>query len=398
MRVLQLFHKPPYPAIDGGCLAEKNMSDMLLMQDVELKTWSLHTTKHPFLPQQFPKEYLDKTHFESHFIDTSVSALKAFIFLFRTNQSYNLRRFYSDKAAHSLKVLLEQEGFDVILFESIYVAEYLPVIRSVSDAKMVLRAHNVEHQIWERLANEEQQPLKKWYYYHLHKRLKNKEVQWLKQMDQVITISQRDALAFKHFLPNKSYKTIPFTVNITQYPFKEHQPKSNVRLFHIGAMDWMPNVEGVRWFIKHVWSQLKMENSELELHLAGKSLDETDYDHKQLMVHGEVPNAVEFMLNNDIMIVPLFSGSGMRIKIIEAMALGKVVVSTGIGLEGIDGENGIHFYEANTPSEFISVISQLTVNRGEMAEIGQNARQLIENKYNQQISSQHLLALLQQSS
>jgi len=154
-------------------------------------------------------------------------------------------------------------------------------------------------------------------------------------------------------------------------------------LFHIGSMNWFPNEEGILWFLSKVWPLINQEIPDLKLYLAGREMPEwlKNLDSKGVNVIGEVPDALEFMLQHAVMVVPLFSGSGIRIKIIEAMASGRAVISTGIGAEGINVKHGENILIANTVEDFLEMIKK--VQDAEFRrKIGLNARDLIMNEHN----------------
>ena len=109
-------------------------------------------------------------------------------------ENYNLTRFYTEAVEAYLKDYLQQEAFDVIVLESLFLSGYIPAIRSVSDAKIIVRAHNVEHELWEQQARESKNILKKWYLNALAKSLKKAEIKQLNDADQIWTITQEDAL------------------------------------------------------------------------------------------------------------------------------------------------------------------------------------------------------------
>ena len=110
-----------------------------------------------------------------------------------------------------------------------------------------------------------------------------------------------------------------------------------------------------------------------------------------LINHGEVDNAREFISNNSIMVVPLLSAGGMRIKIIEGMALGKVVISTSIGAEGIDYQDRKNILIANKKGDFIKQLTWLFEDQNRIKEVGFNARKLVEKKYNNDTINEQLV-------
>lgn len=382
MRVLQLCHKPPLPPLDGGCMAMHMIAEGLLDAGLEVKVLTLFTQKHAFSPQKMPVDFVEKTAIEGIFLDTRVTVKDAFFALLRAD-SYNVRRFFSAAFDERLKTLLSRAPYDLIHLESLFTTPYISTIRSLTDAKIVLRSHNIEHLIWERLANTTTHPLKKRYLQHLASRLKTYERQQFNSVDAIACISQEDAVATRRMGSRQPIATIPFGVRMNRFPRRSiRPPRMPIRLFHIGAMNWMPNIEGVNWFLNNVWPQL--DHRQLHLHLAGRALPEQLYSlaSPSCWVHGEVASAEQFISDGDVMIVPLLSGSGMRIKVIEAMALGKAIVSTTVGVEGIPCESGKHLLIADSPTDFKAAIQTLVEDTERIRELGRQARAFVEQHYN----------------
>ena len=217
----------------------------------------------------------------------------------------------------------------------------------------------------------------------------------INEVDGIATITKEDTDRFSELACEKPLMTIPFGINIEDYIFKDITAKKKNKLFHIGAMNWEPNKEAINWFIDAIWPLVKKED--LSIHLAGREMPGriSDLATDKFVVHGEVASAQEFIANHDIMVVPLLSGSGMRIKIIEGMALGKVVISTSVGAEGIDYKDRENILIANKKNEFIKQISWLLEDKNRIKFIGQNARKLVEKKYNNEIINHQLVNFYQ---
>jgi hypothetical protein len=142
MKILQLTHKPPIPSIDGGCLAMRQISDSLLRAGIDLKVVSISTAKHPVVFSEESNPYFLQTRFESVFINTNLKIFNILNSLFRRT-SLQADRFFSKEMAQKLKSVLEQESFDVVILESVFVGNYIETIRKYSPAKIVLRVHNI---------------------------------------------------------------------------------------------------------------------------------------------------------------------------------------------------------------------------------------------------------------
>lgn len=392
MRVLQLCHKPPYPPLDGGSIAINNISMGLVKQGVKLKVLTVSTHKHPFKPDETPKKWLKKTKAEGVYVDTKLNVVDAISSLI-TNDSYNISRFFSADFDIYLTRILQKKDYDVVLLESLFMTPYMATIRRFSNAKIVLRSHNLEFMIWKRLARASTKKVKAAYLHLLARQLKSYELSVIEQVDGIAAISPKDAAEYEKVLDDKTpVITIPFGLKTKNYPPQEKQ-YPNLNLFHLGAMDWMPNIEAIEWFLEKIWGKVNASYPDMTLNLGGRSSKKFKVNpkYKNINFLGEVPDAKEFMLEQDVMIVPLLSGGGMRIKIIEGMALGKTIISTTIGAEGIYCEHGKDILIADTPEEFFNCIKLLIEQPELKTTIGKNARLTIERDYDNKVLSKKLV-------
>jgi polysaccharide biosynthesis protein PslH len=405
MKVLQLCHKPPKPAVDGGCIAINTVSEGLLRQGVSLKILTLSTHKHPLDLSNYSTEFIDKTRIQGVFVDTKLSVVDAFSNLV-TSDSYNVSRFFSTDFDILLRRTLEEEEFDVVHLESLFMTTYCHTIERYSSAKILLRSHNLEYMIWERLAAKTKNPAKNIYIKLLAKQLKKYELGVFESIDGIIAISQTDADKYNQLGFNKPMIIAPFGVDLEKYQLLPNQfahsyDKNNtLKAFHIGAMDWQPNIEGMIWFIEKIWSSLQSEFPNLELHLAGRNMpvwmDDYSFEKKNIVNHGEVKSSLEFMNTHEVMIVPLLSAGGMRVKIIEGMALGKVILATTIAAEGIDCTNRKDILLADDLKDFIAQIKWLFESPGRFNELSSNARLLIENKYDNALITKNITSFYEE--
>jgi len=339
-----------------------------------VKVLAVNSKKYHARKQDVPQEYLSSTKIEWVNVDLSVRVWPAFIH-FISGKSYHVARFVSEAFKAKLIEILETEHFDIIQLETLFLGPYIPVIRANSTSKIVLRQHNVEHLIWKRMYEQNRFSPKGIYFHHLYKTLKNYELNIINEVDAVLPITEKDTVFFRKHTKTK-IQTIPFGMDI---PEEENVQEPENALFYIGAMNWMPNVEGLRWFLKNVWPALSLKFPKLKFYIAGREMPPwlANLKSKNIIVLGEVEDAVQFVRSKKIAVVPILSGSGIRVKIIESMSLGKAVVSTSTGAEGIDYENGKNIFVADTAEAFIKSISILYT-QPELAErMGKEARRLI---------------------
>ena len=399
MKILQLCHKTPLPTIDGGCIAIHNITQCLMDSGMDVKVLAVATPKHPFVISAYSQSYLTKTRFESVFIDTTPRKIEALKSLF-TGKSYHISRFYHKNMANKLVEILKKEDFDIIHIESIYMAPYIPLIRKHSKAKILMRLHNIEHQIWERLSENERNPIMKLAYRVNSHQLQRVERKILHELDGYMSISEPDFHYFHETAPDVPGIVIPFGIDVDNYEMEDDDfiATDHPSLFHLGSMNWSPNVEGIEWFLDEVWPEIHSAHPELTFTLAGHDIPERlkQREDPNVEVVGAVPNANEFMMDYDIMVVPLLSGSGIRIKIVEAMALGRVVITTSIGAEGLDVQDGKHLFIANTPEEFVAVINKCVAMPDLCTIISENAQHYISVNHNNTVIAQRITDFYQQ--
>ena len=381
MKVLLLCNKSPWPPKEGGPIAMYAMIKGLLMAGISVKVLALNTNKYAVDLKDIPVEFKNQTRISFVKIDLSIKPVDAFINLF-TKQSYHVTRFMTADVSRALIDILTSETFDVIQFESLYLTSYITLIRHYSSARLVLRAHNIEHLIWQRLALETTLPVNKLYLKYLAKSLKSYEVSVMNKLDGIVTITHNDEVRFRDLGCTTLVDTIPFGIS---YPaiIKPVDIPQQKTLFHIGSMNWIPNQEGIRWFLKECWPQIHVKFPEVRLVLAGREMPKWMLNTaiSGVDIKGEVADASRFMCENGIMVVPLFSGSGVRVKIIEAMALGKTVITTSLGAEGIMCEHRKNILIADTPDEFLDAIITCFSDQGVASQIGENARQYIQENH-----------------
>ena len=351
LRILQICHKPPRPAVDGGCIAMDSLTTGLLAEGHRVKVLTLHTQKHPFRQDQIDHAYLEATGLEAIFADTELNLRDALSHVI-TGESYHLSRFHVPEMDRAIEEALRVDMYDVVLLESLFTTSYIPAIRRLSDAEIVLRAHNVEHKLWEDVSQGMGPGPKKWLLNLFQSKLASEESRLLHAVDAVAAITEHDATWFRDHLPSSTDASrviaLPFGLDVENRPHSEMNTPPHAVL-HLGAMDWTPNVQGVQWLKDDVWPRVHQKAPELRLLLAGRHMpaDWTSDEALGIDVLGEVEDAQATYNTPCIVVVPLHAGSGMRIKLAEALAAGRPVVTTTKGMEGMDLTPGEHVWVAD---------------------------------------------------
>jgi glycosyltransferase involved in cell wall biosynthesis len=345
--------------------------------------FSLNTTKHYIDTRDIDDPIFPKIKFHQYKIDNRINIKDAFLNLF-SKQSYNISRFFHTGCANRLAHLLQNNQFDIIQFEGLQVTPYLDIVKANSSAKLIYRAHNIEYQIWKRLTQQESFIARKIYLGILSKRLKRFEFNILGKFDTIIAISFVDKHFFESLVQNVPVYTLSVALSLKKYE-NDYKLSPNKSVGYIGSMDWRPNIEGLDWFLEQVWPNILQLGSGITFHLAGKNIPK-QYQimgDESFIMEGKVDNAIEFISRQHILIVPLLSGSGMRVKIIEAMALGKCIIATSIAAEGINYHHDRDILIADKSDDFYRQILRCFTEKNLINRIGEGAKKLVEKNHDQ---------------
>lgn len=385
MKILQLSNKVPYPPSDGGVIAVLSLAAGLADLGHDVTVLSMSTLKHSYNVKDIPSEFSDKINFISVDVPAKISPLGLLQNYIFSSKPYTATRFISIDYSLRLIELFSQNKYDIIQLEGLYLAPYIDLIKRHSDAPIVMRAHNVEHEIWERVKENTRNSFKKIYLKNLNKKLKKFELSFLNDYDLLLPITERDGLKFKNLGFGNDIYALPTGIEANRYEY-DLSKSEHPSLFHLGSLDWEPNLEGLRWFLLEIWPEIIKRQPNLKFYVAGRNASEEIIkylqSYKNIIFDGEVEDANIYINSKAIMIVPLLSGSGMRIKIIEGLALAKAIVSTEVGVEGISAKDGEEIMIAKNNHEFVNKTIELVENKDLYNRIAENARAYIVREFN----------------
>ena len=385
MRILQLSHKPPRPALDGGCLAMDAITTGLLNAGARVKVLTASTRKHPLVLEALDHQYLEKTDLEGVELDTGLDVRDAYMALINGN-SYNISRFYSHQYAMVLKMVLSRERFDVVHLESLYTTPYIETIRNHAPTALVsLRSHNHEYQIWEQRYRATRNPFHRLVLRHLSRTLERYEKSVLEQLDAIVAISSNEGRGYRNWGFTGPIHISGFGISTDgkngTTPERRIPSKGEVKMYHLGAMDWGPNREGVEWFIREVWPVILEAHPKAEFHLAGRDLNPEKWaEHPGVFNHGEVADASAFAQSYDLLVVPLLRGAGIRVKIVESMSLGIPVASTTTGLHGLELQDNGCVIQAE-PERLSEALVELIEHPERLATLSEKGKQIAQTAF-----------------
>ncbi len=380
-KILILTNRVPYPLNDGGNLAMNSMIEGYHRSGWKVYLLSMNTSRHPLSSDTLSGLYQQIHAFEWMNINNDikkVSVIKNYLF---SKEAEHVERFFRKEFEDKIVEVLQDFKPDVIQVESIFLSTYLPAIKANSDAVKVLRMHNIEYHIWHSLTAKTTNSLKKSYYQSLTERLKTFERESWKKYDLILTITERDAFHVRRLEKVMDMIVAPFSLELNNIPARS----ANERWvgYHIGAMDWIPNRDGMRWFIDEVWPKIHSAIPKFEFYFAGRKMpaEFQELDAPGVFCMNEVESAADFIGDKKILIVPISSAGGIRIKILEAMAAGKVVISSPEGIKGIEVKSGDHYLVARKPEDYVRAIKWCLMNKEKAEEMAQRAKELVSTKY-----------------
>jgi polysaccharide biosynthesis protein PslH len=298
-----------------------------------------------------------------------------------SNQPYGITKFCRRSVRLKLEALLKQETYDVIVCDFVAAAGVIPWHWPTPK---VLFTHNVEATIWRRHFQVAQNPIWKVISWCEWQKMKAAERRYLVLADRVLAVSEPDRDAFSHVVGVDKLNVIPTGVDLDYFQPQPMQETPNSLVF-TGSMDWLPNEDAILYFAKAILPLIKQHCPEVSLNVVGRnpsrklqSLAETE---KSIRLTGWVKDIRPFLAQGSVCIVPLRIGGGTRLKIFEAMAMGKAVVSTSVGAEGLAVRPGHNIVLTDTPTNFAEAVISVLHDPDRRRQLGNAARNLVQENY-----------------
>ncbi|PPK86376.1 glycosyltransferase involved in cell wall biosynthesis [Neolewinella xylanilytica] len=392
MTLLVLTKKFPFPLKDGESLAIHGLTKSLSELGCEVSLLAMNTSKHFYESKELPPEMAHYREVRTVSINNDFSPIDAVSNLIR-GTSYHISRFHQESYHEALSRWLLEKSFDIVQLETLYLAPYVNTIRRLSNAQIVMRSHNVEHEIWERCCENIAFAPKRWYLQHITRQLRDFERSQLNQYDLHLPITQRDKKNFERLGGRGHMQVLPIGLETSCGSPTYESYRRSPDLHFIGSLDWLPNLEGLNWFLNEVWPEIHRRCPEVKFHIAGRNMPHSirQLQMKQVVIHGEVDSSCKFVSSHTISIVPLLSGGGMRAKILEAMSLGRVVITTTVGLEGIKARNRRDLFIADTPEQFVAVVEECVARGRKLEAVGRSAYGAFHRRYDRRVLARKLL-------
>ena len=358
MKLLWVTPKWTLPASDGARVASRQLIKSLVAEGVEIHYLALShpedkeieevliedlgvTTAH-FIKRNLPSSLLEKIFFYG------------LSFLFTPSKPLTVASFSSSHIKKFCLKRFESNQYDFVVADGLH--SIVPLLSL--DAKLIYRSHNVEFEIWKKASQDARFLIKKIFLLTQYFAMKSFERKVIHYVDYVFPISDEDRLTYKEYLKEDS-KLMTLPLGLT---FKKIQLTKNVnkiRLLFLGRLDWPPNRDGLIWFLKEVWPQLSPKKFQLIIVGSGDSEWVKAYSECEgVIFHGFVENLDSIYENIDVSLIPIFYGSGTRIKVIEAVSRRIPIVSTRMGAQGSSLLPNEEFSQVETASEWVDTLSK----------------------------------------
>lgn len=317
-----------------------------------------------------------------------------------TGDSFLMRRDYRATMQATVRQLLQEERIDVLHVDQLNMMRFVPPEWT---GTVILDEHNAVWQVFDRLQKGERNPLKRWFLAREARIIRKLESKACQRAQVVLAVSEEDKQALQVIADDAvPIEVVPITVDAEHFTsiWGARTPEVN-RLLSIGTMFWLPNSEGVMWWLREGYQQLRAICPGLTYDIVGArpphALQAMAEQREGVHLHGYVADAVPFWTHASALAVPILSGGGVRVKILEAMAMGVPVISTTIGCEGLDVRDGEHLLVADSPAAFAHACAKVLQDKELAQRLATNARQLILERYDAKVALRTLDAVYEQA-
>lgn len=384
MNILFLTPQPPYPPQQGASLRNFNTLQYLAQRhEVTLLTFrGPDLSENP--TQDTPLTALCREH---HAVTLSPRSMGRRLRLLLSTRTPDMGdRLRSVAFDLKLSELLAATRFDVVQVEGIELARAIPQVRRDSPSSRVLfDDHNAETDLQYRAFLTDLRDPRRWpaaaYSAVQVQRLRRFEAEACRLADWVTAVSARDGELLQQLAPELRVHIIPNSIDVSMYV--EQRPDERIRhdVVLVGKMDYRPNIDAALWFGKEIWPRILQTRPQASWAIVGQEPDPRLRPLKRLpgvTITGWVPDVRPFLSGAGVVIMPFRIGSGTRLKLIEALAAGKPVVSTTVGAEGYPAEHERQLLLADEPAAFAAAILRLLTDNGLAAALGREGRKLAE--------------------
>ena len=378
MKILFLSPTVPFPLTDGGRIRVFNLLKQIA-QKSEVTLLALETQPTDADGVAELRAFGIRVHLVPNAPTLPRVSLGTLAKAFFKRQPITVARYDVPAYRRKLRELLANETFDLVHYEMFHVAQF----HTETDLPSVLSQQNVDSAIWRRLCSETANPFYKFVYWTQQLAFQRYERLLSPNFNAVACTSDIDAAVFEAHCTKDAIEIIPNGVDITHYR-PDFTTEAPAHLIYIGSMDWYPNEDAVVFFADEVLPRIQEEVPDVAFSIVGGNPSarvQKLAERNRIVVTGRVPEIKPYFAEATVFVVPLRIGSGTRLKILEALAMGKAVVSTSVGAEGLDLRDGEEIFIADAPTDFADAVTRLLTDSERRRRMGENGRARVERDY-----------------
>ena len=308
-------------------------------------------------------------------------------------KSYLLNLFAIDDVQAALDDLLARDQYDAVLFESVLMADY----RLPAGLMTIIDQHNIEHELYQRAYEQQKIGFRKWYNWCEYRLVKRAEIERCRKADLVLMTSDRERLIMRDLLPSTAIEVVRTGLDVDAYGETYAALEVPHQIVFTGTMNYFPNMDGALFFARECWPLIREQVPDASWQIVGRTPTPEVQRLAELpgvTVTGAVPDVRPYLAAAAVAIAPLRIGSGTRVKILEAFAMRKAVVSTTVGYQGLAIESGKHLLIADRPEAFAQAVVDLLRDPSARGALGKAGRILVEEEYSWAQSRARLIQLL----
>ena len=378
MKIFFLSPTVPFPLTDGGRIRVYNLLKQIAQKsDVTLLALETQPTDAEGAAEL--RELGIQVHLVPHAPTLPRVSFGTLAKAFFNRQPITVARYDVPAYRRQLRTLLANETFDLVHYEMFHVAQFHTEIALPG----VLSQQNVDSAIWRRLCSETANPFYKFAYWTQQLAFQRYERVLSPKFDAVTCTSDIDASVFEQYCAKDAIEIIPNGVDITHYQ-PDFTTEALAHLIYIGSMDWYPNEDAVTFFADEVLPRIQEKVSDVKFSIVGGNPSarvQKLAERNGIVVTGRVPEIKPYFAEATVFVVPLRIGSGTRLKILEGLAMGKAIVSTSVGAEGLDLKDDDEIFIADEPNDFADAVTQLLTDSELRRRIGENGCARVERDY-----------------
>jgi len=386
MNILQIAPKIPYPLYDGGAIGIFNITKFLSLRGNNI-TFITFSSNYKTDYQELQK-YCRVLTVQKNNKNSKIGALLSFF----SKIPYTHKKYLCSELFNLIDKELNNNSYDIVHIDHLHMSNYGKYIKKKYNLPIVLREHNYETLIWKRLYENEKNYLKKMFFKNQYSKIKIYEPEECKFFDKCLMVTKDDLNKLLSRNNNINAEVVPAGVDIDYFSNFNKIPIQKKTILFIGSLEWLPNLDAFKWFYKKIFPLILKKVPDVKLYVIGKNPpdDVKNIKDPNVEIFGMVDDIRSYVSKANICVVPLRIGGGIRIKILELLSMKKAIVTTNIGIEGIDVIDGEHVIVKDTENDFADTVISLFDNDELVNRLGFNGYNLVKNKYSWNIIAEQI--------